>query len=267
MITNQIDRPRRHRHRNMYLHNHGNQSMCVFSYLALVLNTHVTCVSHFIQELHSPYIPPSFSPDKHRVSDLIAAAEDHVRVLVSAIAEQSQLLDKEKLKLVAEQEILQEALQGNSSTTNVLDSEVAKVDKRLRADRVERDYLKEAENELKEKVKALKEEVSNCSLTLLYPPLYLPCFCSQNEDLDDQLEVDTESFEAKDEEMEDLLHQQADIKEEKEALLSLIQETKKKLESKQYLARVAKRQERVAKASHTATTKTKYANVRYTMTK
>jgi DNA-binding MarR family transcriptional regulator len=47
--------------------------------------------------------------------------------------------------------------------------------------------------------------------------------------------------------------------------MSLIEDTKKKLEQKKYLERVAKRQERVLKASYTATGQTKYANVRYTM--
>lgn len=109
--------------------------------------------------------------------------------------------------------------------------------------------------------------MSHVSLTSTLISNATSTLSQQNEDLDDQLEVDMECFEAKEEEMEDLLHQQADIKEEKEALLSLIEETKKKLESQQYLARVAKRQERVAKASHPVIGKTKYANTRYTMTK
>jgi hypothetical protein len=93
------------------------------------------------------------------VSTLIAAAEEHARVLVSTIAVQTQLLEKEKAKLKIEEELLQAALQGNSSTNMTLDSNLVKVDKRLAADRIERDMLKEAQGELMDAVRSLNGEV------------------------------------------------------------------------------------------------------------
>jgi hypothetical protein len=102
------------------------------------------------------------------VSTLIAAAEEHARVLVSTIAVQTQLLEKEKAKLKIEEELLQAALQGNSSTNMTLDSNLVKVDKRLAADRIERDMLKEAQGELMDAVRSLNGEVNRAALIIKF---------------------------------------------------------------------------------------------------
>jgi len=196
------------------------------------------------------YIPPPKPPppkaDIHKLSNMIAAAEEHSQVLVSTITVQTQLLDQEKAKLLAAQKGLQSALTASSSAGASLSSALDKSNKRLESDRIEMTMLADTKFELTDEVEALVDEEA---------------------DLDDQLAVDEESLEAKSDEIADLLSQNQDISEEKEALKALIEETKKKLIAKKYLERVAKRQERVVKASHQPAPKSKYANVRYTMAK
>jgi chromosome segregation ATPase len=180
------------------------------------------------------------------VSSLIAAAEEHYQVLVSTITIQTQLLDAEKAKLAQEQKALKAALMGSASAAGTLDSAMTKLNKRLEADRIEMSMLADTKYELTESVENLQDE---------------------NQDLDDQLEVDEESLSAKSDEIADLLSRNQDITEEKESLKALIAETQKKLAAKKYLERVAKRQERVVKASYQPAPETKYSNVRYTMAK
>mmetsp|Transcript_28657 Transcript_28657/g.48423 ORF Transcript_28657/g.48423 Transcript_28657/m.48423 type:complete len:440 (-) Transcript_28657:169-1488(-) len=183
----------------------------------------------------------------HAVSAMLAEAEQKEHELVGTTVMKTKELDRARAKLKAAKAALAVVVEANAAEEARWEAATARLDVHLASDVAETTLLAEKEARVKHSVTDLNE---------------------QDEDLDDQLELDKDSLEAKGEEIVAFLHKNEDIEDEKLALTRLIAETKEKLAVKRWGLGVAKRQERVSKASHGLDKgPTKYYNVRSTMYK
>jgi hypothetical protein len=181
------------------------------------------------------------------VSALLEAEEEKEHLLVASTVMKTKELDSFRFKLAAAQASLKAAQELNASKGASGVATLAKLDVHLAADVAETTMLAEKEARAKASVTDLNE---------------------QDEDLDDQLELDKDSLEAKSQEVGAFLRKNEEIEAEKRALLQLIEDTKQKLEVKKWGLSVARRHMRVSKASFGMDKgPTKYSNVRSTLYK
>jgi len=196
----------------------------------------------------SPPPPPRVTPrgDRHRVSALLAAAEARHSLVVSAISVKTKELEATKAEALRCVALLEETRKTNAETEALLRAKLLKVAVSLEANLTQSKHLASKAEQLRNQVADLEE---------------------QDEDLEDQLAIDKESLDTKSQDIADLIQKNDRIKAEKEALAELMEATQRKLVEKKRRHDVAKRQERVCKASHEKKPPNKYSDVRYTMYK